>query len=309
MKRTDKKNRKKWPWIVGLLGLLLVSAGLYGFSVYNKLTETVEVMHQPLENEVSEKREEQIALEEREPFSVLLLGVDEREGDSGRSDTMIVLTVNPSEKSSKMVSIPRDTYTEIVGKGYSDKINHAFAEGGIEMSRDTVENLLDIPIDYVVQVNMESFKDIVDAVGGITVNNAMSFSSGGFYFPKGTIELSGEEALAYVRMRYEDPRGDFGRQDRQKQIIQGILSEGASVSSLLNYKSIFNTLGKNVRTNMTFDEMVEIQANYKEAAGNVEQLHFENGNGGKASNGIWYYYMNEEELGEVQSILKQHLNI
>lgn len=89
---------------------------------------------------------------------------------------MIVLTVNPNDKSMQMVSIPRDTRTEIIGKGFDDKINHAYAFGGPEMSIATVENFLDIPIDYFVQVNMESFKDIVDAVGGVTVNNKLEFS-------------------------------------------------------------------------------------------------------------------------------------
>ena len=124
---------------------------------------------------MSEKREDPVVFKDAEPFSMLVLGVDEREGDKGRSDTMIVMTVNPETKSTKMVSIPRDTYTEIVGQGFNDKINHAYAFGGIEMSMDTVENLLDIPIDYVVQVNMDSFKDIVDAVGGISINNTLDF--------------------------------------------------------------------------------------------------------------------------------------
>ncbi len=147
-----------------------------------------------------------------------------------------------------------------------DKLNHAYAFGGIEMAMASVENLLDIPIDYVVQVNMESFKDIVDAVGGITVNNTLDFNVDKYVFPKGEISLDGEEALAFVRMRYEDPRGDFGRQDRQKQVIQAVLREGASFSSLVNYKNIFGAIGNNVRTNMTFDEMVDVQANYRDAS-------------------------------------------
>ena len=133
-------------------------------------------MHQPIEREKSEKRTEEITLTKQDPFSVLVLGVDEREGDSGRSDTMIVLTVNPNQNSIKMLSIPRDTRTEIVGHGTTDKINHAYAFGREEMSIATVEHLLDIPIDYYVKVNMEGFQDIVDAVGGIQVNNNLDFT-------------------------------------------------------------------------------------------------------------------------------------
>ena len=239
---------------------------------------------------------------------MLVLGVDERKGDAGRSDTIIVLTVNPKTKSSTMVSIPRDTYTEIIGKGKMDKINHAYAFGGIEMSMHTVENLLDIPIDYVVQVNMDSFKDIVDAVGGITVNNTLDFTVDDYSYPVGEITLDGEEALSFVRMRYEDPRGDFGRQDRQKQVIQAVLREGASVNSLVNYKSIFGAIGDNVRTNMTFDEMVDVQANYRDAFGKVDQLYIQNGAGQKID-GIYYYMMNDEELNEIKTTLKTHLEL
>ncbi len=306
--RVNRKKKKKWPWIVGVIGVLVLGVVVYGAMIVKNLTDTAKEIHEPIERAVSEKREEPVVFKDAEPFSMLVLGVDEREGDSGRSDTMIVMTVNPETKSTKMVSIPRDTYTEIVGKGINDKINHAYAFGGTEMSMATVENLLDIPIDYVVQVNMESFKDIVDAVGGITINNTLDFKVGSHTYPKGQISLNGDEALDFVRMRYEDPRGDFGRQDRQKQVIQAVLREGASVSSLLNYKSIFGAIGSNVKTNMTFDEMVEVQKNYKDAAGKVDQLYIEKGQGQKMNN-IWYYIMNDEELNGITSELKEHLEL
>jgi len=310
MKRSDaKKKKKKWPWIVGILGVLILIGGVYLLSVYMSFTSTLKEIHSPIEREVSDMRVDEVELEKKQPFSVLMLGVDEREGDAGRSDTIIVMTVNPNDKSTKMVSIPRDTYTEIVGKGSMDKINHAYAFGGIEMSMETVENLLDIPIDYVVQVNMEGFEDIVDAVGGVNVNNTLDFSVGQHNYPKGNITLNGEEALDYVRMRYEDPNGDFGRQDRQKQVIQAVMSEGASVKSLVNYRSIFNALGANVQTNMTFDEMMDVQKNYRDVVGTVDQLYFEKGTGGKKDNGVWYYDMNQTELAEKQALLKEHLQL
>lgn len=307
MSRRVKKNKKKrWPWIVGILGLIVIGLGIYLFTVYNSFTNTLDEIHEPIEREASEKRatDQEVDLNQEDPFSVLLLGVDEREDDRGRSDTVVVMTVNPAEGSTKMVSIPRDTYTEIVGRGTTDKINHAYAFGGIEMSMATVENLLDIPIDYVMQVNMEGFKDIVDAVGGVEVNNTLAFDG----YAEGTIQLDGDETLGYVRMRKQDPEGDFGRQNRQKQVIQGIMKKGASVNSLLNYKSIFTALGDNVRTNMTFDEMMDVQSNYRDAIGTVDQIIVEDGYG-ETINGIWYYMMDDAELAEIQSALKEHLNM
>src|SRR5690606_15649276 len=125
----------------------------------------------PIERTPEVKRPAELELTKRDPFSVLMLGVDERAGDKGRSDTMIVITVNSEKNSMEMLSIPRDTRLEIVGKGIDDKINHAYAFGGVEMAMNTVEKFLDIPIDYYIKVNMEGFKDIVDTVGGVSVNN------------------------------------------------------------------------------------------------------------------------------------------
>jgi len=234
--------------------------------------------------------------------------VDERANDKGRSDSMIVVTVNPNVKSMKMLSIPRDTYVDIVGKGMKDKINHAYAYGDVEMALDTVEEFLDIPIDYYVKVNMEGFKEIVDALGGITVYNDMELTAGGYHFPEGEIELDGEKALAFSRIRYEDPRGDFGRQIRQKEIISNIIDKGASLSSLWKYKPILDALGNNLKTNLTFDEMVKIQQEYADTRHNIEQLNFQSKGGGFIGK-IWYYFPEEEEVLEFQNILKEHLEL
>lgn len=233
--------------------------------------------------------------------------MDERDGDSGRSDSMIVLTVNPELETVKMVSIPRDTRVEIVGHGTVDKINHAYAFGGVTMSMDTVENFLDIPIDYYIEINMESFQDIVDAVGGITVENDLDFTYDNHHFPIGTITLSGEEALAYSRMRYEDPNGDFGRQARQRKVIEAVIKQGASLTTLTNYKDIFNTLGDNIQTNLTFNEMMTIQSNYRTAANNIEQISIE-GSGTKID-GIYYYIVSDEEQENIQTQLKEQLGL
>lgn len=308
MKRTEKNQKKKRKWlrITGVVLLfLVVGIGVYIFSIYKSLTDAVDTMHQPISREISEKRTDKVNFGKRDPFSVLLLGVDEREGDKGRSDTIIVLTVNPNLKSVKMLSIPRDTRTEIIGRGTQDKINHAYAFGSEEMSIATVENFLDIPIDYFIKINMEGFQDIVEAVGGITVNNSRSFTQDGHHFGEGQINLNGEEALSYVRMRKEDPNGDFGRQERQRQVIQGVINRGASFNSLTRFDEIFGALGKNVRTNMSFDEMMDIQKNYKDARHNINQLQLSGK--GQRINGIYYQIVSDEEKQPIIDELKQHL--
>ena len=302
-----KKKNYLWLKIIGIILLLLiVGGGVFGYTVYQQLANSVDKMHSPIDRD-SEMREENLELADKQPFSVLLLGVDERDGDSGRSDSMIVLTVNPELETVKMLSIPRDTRTEIVGHGTVDKINHAYAFGGVKMSMDTVENFLDIPLDYYIEINMESFKEIVDAVGGITVNNELDFTYEGTHFPIGTITLNGKEALKYSRMRYDDPNGDFGRQARQRKVIEAVIKQGASLTTLANYKDIFDTLSENVQTNLTFKEMKTIQSNYRSSVKNIDQITIE-GSGTKID-GIYYYIVPEEEQTNIQNQLKEQLDI
>lgn len=156
---------------------------------------------------------------------------------------MMVKTVNPKTNQTKIVSIPRDTYTEIIGRGTMDKINHAYAFGGVSMSVNTVQNLLDIPIDYYVEVNMQGVKDIVDALDRVQVSPPISFNYDGYSFVQGQpTTLDGNAALAYSRMRYEDPNGDYGRQARQRQIIVAAMNKVASLSTIMNYQGVLGAL-------------------------------------------------------------------
>lgn len=303
--RTKRRRRKTWIWVTGIIFLLLAgSIGAYFYTMYETMTYTVESMHAPI---VRERAPRIITFEKAEPFTVLLLGVDERAGDKGRSDTMIALAVNPEKESIKMLSIPRDTLTEIVGRDTEDKINHAYAFGGVEMSMDTVEKFLDIPIDYYVKVNMEGFQDIVDSVGGVSLNNEMEFTAGKMNFEKGQLNLNGEEALAFVRMRKDDPNGDFGRQTRQRQVIRGVIDKGLSLGSITKFDSIFKALGDNVTTNITLNEMIDIRSQYRSATKNIEQMSID-GSGIFIDN-IWYYQVTEEEKQRVQQEFKDHLGL
>ncbi|MBW8351333.1 LytR family transcriptional regulator [Bacillus sp. IITD106] len=304
-----KPKKKRKGLKIFLIVLLVLVAGIvaYGYSIYHNLSKAANAVHSPIDRNPEVKRPSDLELSKKEPFSVLMLGVDERAGDKGRSDTMIVLTINPKLKSMDMLSIPRDTRVEIVGNRTVEKINHAYARGGVEMSMNTVEKFLDIPIDYYVKMNMEGFKEIVDAVGGVNVNNDLDFSLEGNHFPKGELSLNGKEALAYARMRKEDARGDFGRQMRQRQVIQGVINKGANISALWKYDDVLKALSKNVETNISFDEMKSIQKNYADARHNIEQIQIEGS--GATIDGLWYYVVPDEERIKVQDKLKEHLEL
>jgi LCP family protein required for cell wall assembly len=249
-----------------------------------------------------------VNVESNEPLSFLITGVDARgENHSGRTDTIIVMTVNPKNQSVKMLSIPRDTRTEIVGRGIQDKINHAHAFGGMSMTIDTVEQFLDIPIDHYVSINMEGFKGLVDAIGGVTVENAFAFTESGHSFNEGQLFLSGDEALAYARMRKKDPRGDFGRNDRQRQIVEAVIQEGAQLGSVTRVGNILGAVGASVRTDLDLDDMWKVQSRYKSARHNVDQIELI-GNG-TTINGIYYLQIADDEVARVRTELRTHLGL
>ena len=295
-------------WILGIIGVLVIAGGVYAYNVYSNVSNTLNTVHKPLDRDKSDKRDKKVEISDNKPISILLMGVDQEDNGTGRSDSLMLFTLNPQKKSMKITSIPRDSYTEIVGKGKKDKINHAYAFGGIDMSVKTVENFLNVPVDHYIEVNMAGFRDIVDAVGGVDVNNDLEFTSRNQHFAKGNIHLNGETALKYTRMRYEDPRGDFGRQMRQRQVIQAVIKKGASVSSLASYGDVLKAIEKNVKTSLTQDQMFDIQKNYKDCMENSEEIQIP-GDGHKAADGIWYYYVPDAAKQDITNKLRAHLEV
>ncbi|WP_411813644.1 LCP family glycopolymer transferase [Enterococcus casseliflavus] len=286
-----------------VIGLIGVAAKLY-FDVSNSINET----YQSVERD--RLRQNDVNLSKQDSFSVLLMGIDT--GDlgrieQGRSDTMMVATINPKGNQTTMVSIPRDTYVDIVGHGTTDKINHAYAFGGTAMSMNTVEKFLDIPIDHYVSLNMEGLKELVDAVGGIEVDNDLTFSKDGFDFTIGRTKLNGEQALAYSRMRYDDPNGDYGRQDRQRKMVEAIVKKVLSLDGVSQYQTILNAVENNMKTDMSFDDMRTLALNYRSAFQTIKQDQLQGE--GFMQDGISYQRVSDDELSRVQSILKDQLDI
>lgn len=310
--RTKKKN-KVVRFIFSFLLLFLVVVGIYVFDVYRNVDNTTDKIYEPVDEEVEKVRASSANLNSKDPISILLLGVDTGDlgrTERGRSDTMMVVTVNPNTKKSTIMSIPRDTYTEIVGYGISDKLNHAYAFGGNSMAINSVQNLLDIPIDYYVTVNMAGIQEIVNAVGGVDVVSPLTFTQDGYTFYQDEVNhLDGNAALAFARMRYEDPDGDTGRQARQRIIIEGVVNKVTSASTLLNYQNILGSLSNNVQTNFQMKDYLALQGNdYLAAARNItsEQM---GGSGGMGDDGIYYNWLSEEELYRVQSLLQSELEL
>ena len=301
-RRSKKKKSKFKKYILGFIALLFVGIVAWGGMNYYSFQKALDKMNESTDEDLKASAKEI----DVEPFSVLLLGIDERANDTGRTDTMIVATVNPDLGTIKMLSIPRDSRVEIVGNNTVEKINHAYARGGIAMSIDTVENLLSIPIDYYVAVNMEGFLSVIDEVGGIEVTNDMDLAHGGYSFPQGEIKLSGQEALIYSRIRYEDPRGDFGRQMRQKLILEALLKEAKDPEIIFQIGDILDVLGDNIRMNFTASELKNFSGLYKKLNSEIDIMQFENGVG-QTIGKYWYYILDEQEVSTISQELNAHL--
>lgn len=296
-----------------LFNIIFLIGGFFVWQAYRDFRSTTDEMYEEVEaqEEHTSRQEKPLDVDKGEdPFSVLIMGVDTDGPDnmSGRSDTLMLLTVNPNTERTSIVSIPRDTYTEIIGRGTMDKINHAYAFGGTSMTVNSVQNLFDIPVDYYVSVNMESMQQIVDAVGGIDIVPPLSFNQGEYAFVEGQVtHMDGPKALAYSRMRKSDPSGDYGRQHRQRQVIEGTMKSVASLDSVMNYRSILGAMSTNMRTNMSFDNMVDMFNNYRSSVSDVEQVQLSGS--GSMMNGVYYEIIPDEEISRVQNHLKSELEL
>ncbi len=171
----------------------------------------------------------------------LLAGSDSREdgeipdGTEGHRTDSVLLLHRAENGQTALVSLPRDTYVAIPGHGHN-KLNAAFAVGGAPMLVKTVENLTGLTIDHYVQVGMGGVREIVDAVGGVNLclDYDVSDEKSMLEWKSGCHDVDGATALAFSRMRYSDPLGDMGRQERQRQVIGSIVSSALSPGFLIN---------------------------------------------------------------------------
>lgn len=299
--RHKDKPRRKWLKItlISLL-VLILGVGGYAYSIFHNAKQTVnKKMFEPvqsIDHDVGKRK-----IKDNKPLNILLLGIDTETGDKGRSDAIMVLSLKPNTNTMKLISIPRDTRTEIVGKGFSDKINHAYAFGGANMAIETVENFLDMDFDYYVRMNMSGLKELVDQLGGITVNNEIEWTDKNYTFTKGPISLDGDKAMSFVRMRKQDPAGDFGRTKRQRKVIEGIIDKGASVGSITKISGTIDILGNNMETNLDFDDMTKLLTGYSNTRKNVESYQVQGS--GTTIDQIYYLVVSDEEIAKVKQMI------
>lgn len=193
--------------------------------------------------------------------NIVVMGVDERDGDTGRSNTLFVVMMDPKSNNVSLLSIPRDTMVKIPGRGW-DKINHAFAFGGHKLTEQTVEEFLGIQINNYVVIDFRGFKDLVDAIGGIDIDVEKDMYYEDPYdnlvidLQKGRQHLDGKTAIQYVR--YRDEEGDIGRIKRQQHFMAAIYEKVTSSQIITKMPGLVKELLSMVKTDMPLTDMAKV---------------------------------------------------
>lgn len=321
MNRKKHRKTKSRRLAIKIAAIMIVSVLICGsaFGIYllkkaelaaDRSFETAD------DREMSDLRDEQV-----EPLhdnvSILFIGVDDSEKrdqntDNIRSDALVLATLNNADKSIKLVSIPRDTYTYIPDAGHEDKITHAYAFNGPSSAIESVEELLNVPVDYYVRMNFDAFIDVVDALDGIEVNVPYDLKEQDEFDKKDAIvleqgyqTLNGSEALALARTRHYD--NDIERGKRQQMIIESIMNKILSASSFSKYDNVIEAIGDNMKTDLTFKDMQSFFNYAKGGKPDVDTLTLDGYD--DMSTGVYYWQLDDESLTEVQDILKSHLGL
>lgn len=299
------KLKKMALWqkiLLSLFVLLLVSVGGAYFYIHNLLdkTEKVEINEENLGITPENK---ELAVKNKGVTNIALFGVDAQEGKTGRSDAIMILTIDKDHDKIKLSSIMRDSYTDINGRG-KDKITHAYAFGGPELALNTINKNFNLSIDKFITVNFTTLPKIVDKIGGIEMNltegdlKYMKYSN----LSTGKNTLNGAQALSYARIRYDG--GDQRRTERHRNVITAIFNKikGMPVSS---YPGTLNELLPLVSTNISSSQFMTLGKDIiSTGATSMEEYRVpcNNHSNGKNINGV--YYMTFDISAETKELHK-----
>ncbi|WP_409302907.1 LCP family protein [Peribacillus sp. SCS-155] len=314
--KIKKKKKRKRRILLLMLPILLLALGASVYGGY-LITKAQSMLGDSFESiGMSSKRDEKVD-PMADNVSLLFIGVDDsktrnQQGHS-RSDALMLATFNKKQKNIKLVSIPRDSYVYIPEKGSRTKINAAHAIGGPKATVETVEELLDVPVDYYVRMNFNAFIDVVDALEGIEVDVPYEINEidskdrkRAVHLMPGLQTLNGEEALALARTRKQD--SDIYRGQRQQEILKAIMKKAASAGAITKYTDVIEAVGDNMTTNLQFSEMKAFIQYVTNSSGlDIESVKL---NGSDSYiNGVYYYQLDDASVAEAQAALKSHLNI
>ncbi|GGE67311.1 LCP family protein [Priestia taiwanensis] len=339
-RKSSRQRRRQMQMgrMIAVVVLVLLLGGVgYGAYIVYKASSTVGDANQTLSRGGKSALRDSEVNPLKDHISVLIMGVDESEkrkevqGEAVQADALLLATFNQDDKTVKLVSIPRDTYTYIPLTKKMDKINHAHSagqakngkDGGPNVLIDAVEGLLHVPVDFFVKFNFAAFMEIVDEIGGIEVDvptditeQNSSDQEGAIRLKKGVQTLNGEEALAFARTRHMD--SDAMRGQRQQLVVEAIIKKVASVGSVTKIEGLIDAMDGNFKTNLTFNELIsfykygmsasieKLQIAGQDAYINSKKEAIETNQ--KKRKGYTYYYLpDKKSLDETTRTLLKHL--
>ncbi len=261
----DKKNKSSYVKYILILVVVFILSGMVGAFFANALVD-----NKPDYNEDDKKG----MLVANDKATVMIMGVDERADDVGRSDTLMIATLDLDKNQAALLSVPRDTRVKIKGHGF-DKINAAYAYGGRKLTQETIESLLNTHIDHYIKINVHGFTKIIDALGGIDIDveKRMYYEDpwdddGGLYIDlqPGMQHMDGKTAITYVR--YRDEEGDIGRIKRQQNFMKAVMDKLVSPTIIPKLPAIVSAVSDSVETDMSVSEILSFLGTLQDAKDN-----------------------------------------
>ena len=283
-------------WILGIAVVGIVALGGVGYYLVN---HTASVIHSNESSTVNTQSDAKTS--QGKPVAYLLLGTDTGalgRDYKGRTDTMMVMVLNPKTKTTTMISLERDARIQL--NGQNAKLNSVYAYGNANAAMGEVNQLLNIHLNGYMLVNMGGLKKIVDAVDGVNVTSPLTFSYEGYNFTQGqSSHLDGAKALAFSRMRYDDPQGDYGRQVRQQLVIEAIMNKAKDHPTSVLSTDFLNSVSENVRSNISLKSAKNLALKYKNASNNVkrDQMH----GTGTMIDGVSYQNISNDEYMRIHN--------
>ena len=261
----------------------------------------------------------------KDPFILYIAGIDNRSGDMPMyclTDVNMLVAVNPNTKDIAMVHIPRDYYVQLHGvTGIKDKLTHAGYQGGVKLSMSTIEDLMNVDIDYYIKLNFNALVKVVDAVGGVTIYNELkngftTRNDSSCYITPGINYLNGKCALAYARERFVYASGDVHRGQNQQQILEALINKVSSSKTIIsNYSEILKSLEGSFNTNLTQEDISGLVKGQLEnmSKWNISKYNITgfNGSGYTYSwpNSVSYVMLqNPEKIAEAKAKINEVLN-
>ncbi len=265
--RSHRAKRKKMPrWVLVVLAAFAavsavgVAAIVYATSTYQEVSEQIA----PPKAERPAIVQQLQPVPKGEPTYLLLLGNDRRPGQGwARSDTVMLVRLDPVSDAVSMISLPRDTRVAVAGHG-TTKLAHASAYGGPALAIKTVKALTGLPVNHYVQVDFQGFAAIVDAMGGVKMNvDRATTSPEGVYVPAGNRVLSGMQALAFVRNRHGYASGDHQRMKNQQAFLFALAKKASKERNFARLPKIITSVSSNLQTDLSVKELVALAGRYR----------------------------------------------